>query len=152
MKTHISCFLLFAFMVGFVEAADELSAVQYSNLGDRVKIIGHFGIPIGQYIIIEGKRSKTDNLATTSNTLSVEKLNGKTLKIPADIKLDDIDSLNEGVVYVLKGYETGGMIGIPPPNEIARRQGGQMEFGLRFQVSFKIVESVTPGNLKLKTL
>jgi len=83
-----------------------------------VKVIGNFGLPVGQIITLEGRRAKP--LKTTNEqTLEVEKVNGKALPTrdrTFDIQIENVAALPEGVPIVVKGFEALHWVGAPDTN------------------------------------
>lgn len=91
------------------ELREELAVSARSNASS---IQGRLGHPLGTYLTIEGMRSEHGK--TGVRTLAVETVNGKSLPEPVGIWIENVAELPEGTRVVLKGYESGRMIGIPP--------------------------------------
>jgi hypothetical protein len=113
--------------------------------------LGHFGLPLGVYLTIEGRRSEAPKTGT--RTLRVDTLNGKKLAEQVDLWVENIRDLPPDVRCVLKGYETGRMIGTPPAVLEAAREAGK-EAVLpqpvwQFQVYFVAIRAVAPKSLKV---
>ena len=73
-------------------------------------IIGHFGLPIGQTVKLEGIREKPSKVSNGS-TLRVRSVNDEVLPTyhgggwPPLIQISNIYELPQGVTVVLEGYE-----------------------------------------------
>ncbi|HET9395851.1 MAG TPA: hypothetical protein VFO36_07320 [Nitrospiraceae bacterium] len=77
----------------------------------RAAIIGHFGLPIGRTVRLEGTRAKPSKV-TNASSLEVTKVNGqdhphpgKELSYPPYIQVYNAASLPEGEQIVIEGYE-----------------------------------------------
>jgi hypothetical protein len=91
--------------------------------GSVVEAFGHWptgrlGEEVGTFLTIEGVRPLEANKATKGSNkdtqrLLVDTVNGKKLTHPLSIPLDNA-VLDAETCYVLRGYETGRMIGDPP--------------------------------------
>jgi hypothetical protein len=83
----------------------------------KVAVIGHFGIPVGQKVTIEGRRAKPSKVSNQM-TLSVEKVNGVATKRGESplIQITNVDSLPDSEAIVLEGYEFLGWRGAPAIN------------------------------------
>ena len=81
--------------------------------------IGELGAPLGTYMTVEGVRvpdpSKADELL-----IQVDTVNGKKRDIPLTIAVRGMDRPVMGAHCVLRGYEWGGMEGVPtdPQNPV----------------------------------
>ena len=83
--------------------------------------MGRLGFPLGTYLTIEGRRHERGKIA--KGTLMVDTVNGKSIEVPIAVP---IENLRGGVLppdtrCVMRGYESGRMIGIP--GEVARAEG-----------------------------
>lgn len=124
---------------------EQAQTVPYTDLGYRVQVIGPLGTPLGRYLTIEGRRAQQGKVGV--QTLLVEKVDGKPLKTPVGLWVDNIRNLPAGTRCVLKGYETGRMIGTPP--DVLRKAGlPAPQAGWQFQVVFIAVQVVEPPSLK----
>jgi hypothetical protein len=74
---------------------------------------GRLGFPLGSYLTIEGARAERGKVGTSS--LLVDTINGVKLAEPVGIWIDNLKSpgLPEKTRCVLRGYESGRMIGLP---------------------------------------
>jgi hypothetical protein len=63
--------------------------------------IGSLGYPLGDYITVEGRRAEGNKIST--QTLQVDKLNGKKLKEPTAIEVANVRALPKRSRIVLKG-------------------------------------------------
>ena len=77
---------------------------------------------LGEYLTIEGVRAERGKVGT--RTLIVDTLNGRKLRKPVPVWVDNLD-LPSKQRCVLKGYETGSMIGDPPATLAAAREQGK---------------------------
>jgi hypothetical protein len=107
-----------------------------------VKVIGHFGLPVGQIITLEGKRAKRSKISNLQ-TLDVEKVNGKVTTFPARMgfpsyaQIENVTELPEGVPIVVKGFEALRWVGSPDTN-------------WHVQVDFVVTEVLSPAALPFK--
>jgi hypothetical protein len=115
---------------------------------------GGLGHPLGTYLTIEGVRAPQQYMTDTVNTLLVDTVNGKKLDTPGRIWVENADSLPKDTRCILRGYETGSMIGTPPAViEAAKEEGKDFtpeQFGWRFQRGFIVLSVVEPKDLKKK--
>ena len=102
-----------------------------------VAVIGHFGIPIGQIVTIEGSLAKPSKVSNDT-TLHFTKVNG----IPVDdkkwgpyIQVGNVDSLPKDATIVVEGYEFLTWTGSP-------------EINWHTEVGFVITKVISPGSLK----
>jgi len=109
---------------------------------------GVTGLTIGSYLTIEGtpEQSKFFNF-------KVDTVNGMRLKQPLFLEVDNV-ALTSQERYVLKGYESMRMIGLPPAINLARKEAGQppmLERGAVWQVHYYFValSVVSPKGVKL---
>ena len=113
---------------------------------------GRLGYPLGTYVRIEGIRA--DGFKTGVNTLLVGTVNGKKLDQPVGIWVENVDSLPKGPRCVLRGYETGSMIGVPPAViEAAKEEGKTVNVPQavwQFRRYFIVTSVVEPKDLKKK--
>jgi hypothetical protein len=72
---------------------------------------GRLGYRIGTYLTIEGRRVEAGKVGT--QTLRVEKVDGHILPRPIEVWVENGD-LPKGEWCIIKGYESGGWIGVPP--------------------------------------
>jgi hypothetical protein len=79
---------------------------------------GRLGHPLGTYLTIEGVRAEAGKVGT--RTLLVDTVNGKKLDRPIGIWIDNVAPLPKGERCILRGYESGKMIGVP--DEVARAE------------------------------
>ena len=104
----------------------------------NVKIIGHFGIPIGTTIKIEGVRAQPSKL-TNKMTLHVHKVNGKNFiadeRYSPFIQIANVGELPETERIVLEGYESIEWRGDPERN-------------WHINVPFVVTKVIAPESLK----
>lgn len=117
---------------------------------------GYLG-SLGQYHVIEGTLH-TGNDKVPSNSLDVDTVDGRRLKKPITIHVKNVQ-LPTKVRCVLKGYESGTMIGRPPaeytltkelggdPNELAMRDATAW----RWEPYFVPLIASQPRGLKVQT-
>ena len=106
---------------------------------------GRLGHRLGTYLTIEGVRSEQGK--SGSKTLLVDTVNGKTLDTPIDIWVDNVDSLPKAVRCILRGYESGRMIGVP--EEVARKEHIPLpQAAWQFFRYFIVTSVVEPKDLK----
>jgi len=79
---------------------------------------GKLGFPLGKYLVVEGVRVEEGKCGTC--TLLVDTVNGKKLSENVEIWVDNVDSLPPKDRCVLRGYESGKMIGVP--SEVADKE------------------------------
>ena len=90
---------------------------------------GRLGHPIGTYLQIEGVRAEQGKV--DGHTLLVDRIEGSPLSSPTAISIDNLASLPSGARCVLRGYETGRWIGVPPSVEASgevRPQQAEWQF------------------------
>jgi hypothetical protein len=111
---------------------------------------GILGDHLGAYLTVEGVRA-TEGLVGTQ-TLLVDRVNGKRLKKPVAIWVRNL-ILPSKKRCVLKGYESGRMIGDPPAAiEAAKEQGKEIVVGQaawQWEPYFVALIVVEPKGLKL---
>jgi hypothetical protein len=120
--------------------------IYFRDIGEykKIKIIGNFGLPIGQSIILEGERPNKSKV-TNEYTLEVKKINGKQVEKkekliwPPYIQIRNVESLPEGETIILKGYELLVWVGAPQKN-------------WHVDVAFEVTEVITPKKLKITVL
>jgi len=107
---------------------------------------GRLGHPLGTYLTIEGVRAPQQYMSDTVNTLLVDTVNGK--------KLENVESLPKDTHCILRGYETGSMIGTPPAVIEAAKEDGKdvslPQVGWQFHRVFIVLSVVEPKDLKKK--
>jgi len=88
--------------------------VYHSTYPDDIRIpMGLLGYPLGTYLTIEGVRA--DILSKKAGySLLVDMINGKKLETPVGVRVENMTTeLPEKTRCILRGYESGRMIGIP---------------------------------------
>lgn len=107
--------------------------------------VGTLGYKLGTYLTIGGVRAEEGKVGT--HTLLVDTIGGNTLDKPIGIWIENVE-LPKGERCVLKGYETGSMIGTP--DEVLRATGApQPQAKWQFHFHFIATSVEQPGNLKL---
>jgi hypothetical protein len=101
--------------------------------GDRVveAPIGRLGYRIGSYLTVEGIRA--DGPKTGVHTLLVDKIGDYKLREVIGIWIENTELRTGGRCFV-KGYESGGWIGVPP--EVERATGLQAQAAWQFYFTF----------------
>jgi hypothetical protein len=111
---------------------------------------GILGDHLGAYLTVEGV--KFENGWAGEQTLRVDRVNGKRLKKPVTIGVRNL-KLPSKKRCVLKGYESGKMIGDPPAAiEAAKEQGKEIvvgQAGWQWEPYFVALIVVEPKGLKL---
>jgi hypothetical protein len=87
---------------------------------------GVLGARLGEYLTVEGVRAEDGKVGT--HTLVVDTVGGRKLARPVPIWAHNLD-LPAGKRCVLKGYESGEMIGTPPAVLAAAREQGRTDVG-----------------------
>ena len=140
--------LVSATMTAFAEdrEQDAPQSVHYRDIhrGGLVAVIGHFGLPIGQIVRLEGVRARP--LKTTNRrTLRFTRVNGVALEdlgrrsgYPPDIQIENVNELPEGKSIVVEGYERLRWRGDPQKNWLV-------------EVSFVVTKVISSGGLELDT-
>jgi hypothetical protein len=114
--------------------------------------VGILGERLGFYLTIEGTRAERGKVGT--RTLLVDTVGGKKLAKPVAIWVENLD-LPAEQRCVLKGYESGRMIGQPPAVAAAAREQGRKEpdgpqAGWQWQPYFVALIVVEPKGLVLR--
>lgn len=108
--------------------------------------VGRLGYALGVYLKIEGIR--VEGPKTGGRTLLVDTVNGKKLATPTAVAVENVKSLPESRRCILKGYETGGLIGVPPAVEEAAKEDGRSvnepQAGWQFHRWFVALSVVEP--------
>lgn len=108
---------------------------------------GRLGHPLGTYLTIEGVRAERPKSGV--NTLLVDTVNGKKLDTPIGIWVDNVDSLPKNTRCILRGYESGKMIGVP--REVTEKEHtSQPQAVWQFFRYFIVTSVVEPKDLKTK--
>ncbi len=90
--------------------------------------LGKLGLPLGTYLTVEGHAAKAGFKVNPTSTLVVDTVNGKRLEQPVAVVLEDLDMnhpLPQHGRVVIKGYESGKMIGTPPGAIEAAKEAGK---------------------------
>ncbi len=84
-----------------------------SQIGSDAIHAGRLGYPLGTYLTIEGVRMEEGKVGT--RTLLVDTINGQKLTEPIGVWIDNVKDpgLPRGTRCVVRGYESGRMIGLP---------------------------------------
>lgn len=87
---------------------------------------GKLGFPLGTYLTVEGTAAKPGFKVNSTCTLIVETVNGKHLDQPIAIVVEDtgMPLPQEGRI-VIRGYESGKMIGTAPAEIDAAKEAGK---------------------------
>jgi RNA polymerase sigma factor (sigma-70 family) len=104
----------------------------------KVAVVGHFGIPIGQNVTVEGRRAKASKVSDEM-TLHVAKVNGVAAARRGEsplVQMQNVDSLPEDETIIVEGYEFLSWRGDPDIN-------------WHVEVDFMITKVVAPKGLKV---
>jgi len=135
MKTTILAFLILG-LGGLSSTASEIPE-------------GRLGHPLGKYLEIEGVRAGLERGKVGVNTLLVHRIQDKELSEPIGIWIENVDALPEGTKILLRGYESGKMIGLP--HEVAEKENIPLpQAGWQFYRYFLVTSVVTPNDLTIK--
>ena len=108
---------------------------------------GRLGHRLGTYLTIEGVRSEQGKSGV--RTLFVGAVNGKKLDTPIDIWVDNVDSLPKEARCILRGYESGRMIGVP--EDVAQKEHIPLpQAAWQFYRYFIVTSVVEPTDMKKK--
>jgi hypothetical protein len=120
-----------------------LGAVGSSRADDPIPA-GRLGHSLGTYLKIEGVRVLEGKVGT--QTLLVDTVNGKLLDEPLAVWIDNVVALPKEGRCVLRGYESGRMIGLPP--EVAKAENlPTPQAAWQFFRYFVMTSSVQPPDL-----
>ena len=117
-----------------------------SELAGQIPM-GSLGYPLGTYLIIEGIRLEKGKVGT--RTLLVDTINGEKIKQPIPIWIENIKNpgLPVGERCIIRGYESGKMIGLP--FEVAEKENIPVpQAGWQFQRYFVVTSVVGPKGLE----
>ena len=107
----------------------------------KVAVIGHFGIPIGQIVTVEGSRAEASKISN-GRTLRFTKVNGVAAPKqdespwPSLVQVQNVDLLPDDEVIVVEGYEF-------------LRWTGDPEVNWHVEVKFMITKVIAPKSLKV---
>ena len=153
MKRTILAFVTLFWVLAFTANADESQKVfsKKTTTNQSGILIGKLGYPIGSYLTIEGKRINA--IKTGVSTLVVFKVNGKKLKEPVGIWIDNVN-LPDDITCILKGYETIRTIGQPPAIQKWAKENGkyipQPQAVWQVKFYFRTLSVVKPKELKIR--
>ncbi len=133
MKTALALFLLLFFP---------------ATAGAQGVPMGNLGHPLGTYLTIEGVRVEDGNFLIAPSLL-VDTVNGRKLDAPVRIAVEDVSVLPAGERFVLRGYESGKMIGIPP-EVVEKEHLLQPQAFWQFYHFFVATSAVAPDSVKYK--
>jgi len=123
-----------------------LCSLQFTAYADNDIPQGRLGHPLGTYLTIEGVRAETGKVGV--QTLLVDTINGKKLDQPVGIWIDNVE-LPEGQRCIIRGYESGKMIGLP--FEVAKAENIPLpQAGWQFFRYFMMTSAVQPQGLSKK--
>ena len=107
---------------------------------------GRLGHPLGTYLTVEGVRAESGKVGV--QTLLVDTINGKKLDEPMGIWIDNVE-LPHGQRCIIRGYESGKMIGLP--FEVAKAENIPLpQAGWQFFRYFIMTSAVQPEGLAKK--
>ncbi len=122
-------------------AGDEKVSVDFHDIhrDGKVAVIGHFGIPIGQIVTVEGRLAKASKVSNNM-TLHFTKVNGvareESGKWHPLIQIQNVDALPKDETIVVEGYEFLFWRGDPQIN-------------WHLEVAFFITKVIAPKDLKV---
>lgn len=106
---------------------------------------GKLGHSLGTYLTIEAVRAERKG-KSSGKTLVVDKVNGKKLNRPVHISIQNTNPLPNTPRLILRGYESGKMIGIP--DEVTEKENLQLEQAVWQFYHYFIVTSVVEPSQK----
>ena len=113
--------------------------------------IGSLGSPLGTRLEITGVAA--DGFKIETGTLRIDSVDGRMLDPPVDLWIENID-LPKGRI-IIRGYETGRMIGVPPAvvaeAEAAGKEVAVPQWPWQFRLHFVVTSAVEPSDLKIKS-
>ncbi len=144
-----SIIILAVFVCGCVSSQSEKAEqpVIPGQFGEASIPAGSLGYPLGTYLTIEGIRVETGKVGT--RTLRIDTINSRKLPEPIDIWVDNVKhpGLPAGTRCVIRGYESGKMIGVP--FEVAKAENSSLpQAGWQFKRYFIITSVVEPASLE----
>lgn len=108
---------------------------------------GRLGFPLGKYLEIEGVRAEEGKVGV--KTLLVTRVQERKLDEPIGVWVDNVAALPKGTTVVLRGYESGKMIGLP--REVAEKENLPIQQAAwQFYRYFIVTSVVSPKDLELK--
>jgi hypothetical protein len=120
----------------------EVPAVE---IGSKYVLIGQLGKPLGSFVTIEGTVPQNPRMKV-AYPLTVDTVDGVKLTEPVVVETN-VKALPATGRCVLRGYESGGMVG-EPVREDGKTSGAQAVF--HFAVWFKATEVKAPASLKIE--
>jgi len=111
--------------------------------------MGKLGYKLGTYLTIEGIRAEKGKVGV--KTLWVDTINNKKIDAPISIwiEIENVDALPKDTRCILRGYESGKMIGVP--YEIIKKENlSQPQAFWQFYHYFIVTSVVEPKALKYK--
>jgi hypothetical protein len=130
------------------ENSKKKKRISVSQIGSEIEIIGKLGIPIGQEVIITGKKEANGPI---QNCFWVKEINGKKLNGVMGIKINGIANWQDGTTAKLQGHEIGTLafLHLRHTNyglNDSRWKGPHQTVFLQFSVT----KIISPKNLKLE--
>ncbi len=136
-----------AFLLGGCTSSVARPDPARSSLPEPAMPPGRLGYPLGKYLTIEGVRAERGKVGV--RTLLVDKADGREVSPPIGLWIDNTDALPAGTRCVLRGYESGKMIGLP--REVAEKENLPLpQAGWQFYRYFIATSVVEPIDLKIK--
>ena len=143
LATFLALWFFFPAVVFSDQHGDRIESVHFRDLhrNGPVKITGHFNLPIGQTVTLEGVRAKPSKLSNAS-TLFVHSVNN--VEIPIDgpkkwpqlIQISNIHELPNRSTIILEGYEFVVW-------------NGSADKNWHIDVEFMVTKVIQPGSLEL---
>lgn len=121
-----------------------LPAVVHASGDDGIPS-GKLGFKLGTYLTIEGV-APTNGIKV--GNMLVDTVNGKKLETPVAILVENVGSIPKEGRLVIRGYESGKMIGLP--HEVAEKENIPLpQAGWQFFRFFVATSVVAPKDLKI---
>lgn len=134
---------------GTTESQSSITSSNQPSAGQPPAFLGH---PLGAYLAIEGVRAESGKVGV--RTLLVDTVNGKKLDRPVGVWIENVAALPKDRRCILRGYESGKMIGTPPAKIQAAKEAGREiklpQAGWQFFHYFVVISVDEPQDLKIK--
>ncbi len=148
MMRWLSAALLVLCLAGESLPAQPQAGPPRARLQNGFVPIGILGYPLGDYLTVEGTRGPEGGKGIGFGLL-VDTINGKKLKEPIGIGLGNITrELPKNTRILLKGYETGQMIGVVPAVIAWQQAMGETvlepQAGWQWRSAFIVLQAVKP--------
>lgn len=109
---------------------------------------GKLGYPLGKYLKVQGMRAEKGEVGV--NTLIIDTVDGKKLKEPVRLWIENVEALPKDTRCIFRGYESGKMIGVP--EELAKAENRPLpQSHWHFKRYFIVTTVVKPKTLQKET-